>query len=152
MEKLFDINIKKDNLFAIGISLLNQLKFLHKFGVHSDIKPMNVMKNGKNEYFLIDYGGTATQKLGHGYKRHTWNSQFTSQVPFYNDQIATHKNDLLELGYTMNFWAFGPKNKDVKTKFKGKIGKYMEKVNKISENEIGEADYQDLVNILAAEN
>lgn len=145
LEKLFPINPRKDDIYIVAIEILKQLKYLHNFGVHTDIKPDNIMKNHKNIPYLIDYGGIALIKFDHGYKRNTWNSRFTSQVPFFNNQVTTAKNDFLELGYTLNHWENGPKYKNFKSEFNGKIGKYMYQVNQINEKKIKPNIYEDLI-------
>jgi serine/threonine protein kinase len=108
MQKLDKITTD-DNEYKIGIDVINQLRYIHKFGVHSDIKPSNVMKcNFKNKYFLIDNGGVTTDKLAYGYRRHTWTERWTSQKMHPTDenentlnQITTSKHDLVENVFMM---------------------------------------------------
>jgi serine/threonine protein kinase len=93
-----------DDEYQLGIQVLEQLRYIHQFGVHCDIKPHNIMKRivgDKVLYFLIDHGGVSTDKLGYGYRRWLWSPAWTSQRSHVDNQITTYKNDLIELGYTM---------------------------------------------------
>jgi hypothetical protein len=107
MEKLTKLN-GSENEHEIGRQILQTLKIIHKFGVHCDIKPDNIMKKN-NEFFLIDYGGFTMTKLKHGYYRKCWSNRWTSQNRQHN-QITTYKNDLIELTYTLNAIAMSKHN------------------------------------------
>lgn len=99
MEKLTKIN-GSENENIVGRQILQILKKIHQFGVHSDIKPDNIMKKN-NEYYLIDFGGFSMKKLKHGYHRNCWSKNWASQERTL-DQVTTYKNDLIELSYTLN--------------------------------------------------
>lgn len=101
MEKLSPLD-HTDNEHQLGIQVLEQLRYIHRFGVHCDIKPHNIMKRtSENLYFLIDHGGVTTERLSYGYRRWLWSPAWTSQRSHAVNQITTYKNDLIELGYTM---------------------------------------------------
>lgn len=151
-----------DNPQKLGIHILKQLKFLHKFAVHCDIKPGNIMKrvsydNGKmfTSYILIDYGGVSTEKLEHGYRRWIWSPKYTSQPSHQRDQIATAVNDFVELGYTLRILQNWKKNHgknegDFKKGYRGRMSKYVERVEKVNPKEVKDTDYDDLIAILKA--
>lgn len=157
LEKLSSLSAYDDE-YRLGVELIKQLKHVHKFGVHCDIKPQNVMKRyhsdiKKRKYLLIDYGGVATDQLKHGYRRWIWSPKWTSQPAHEKNQIATPKNDFLELGYTMKAiqnWRYtkGNSDGDVKSDFNGKLGQYMKRVDRIKHDKISDNDYTDLIKIL----
>lgn len=155
MEKLNPLD-KSDDEFLIGIAILKQLRFLHTFGVHNDIKPQNIMKrvdNTKTTYFLIDHGGLTIEKFKYGFRRRIWSSKFTSQKPHVSNQLTTAIHDLLELGYTMKYLQVKYKPKynlttNIKSGFRGKIKKYMKQIEKITNNQVTKKDYIELINIL----
>ena len=117
-----------DDPCQVGQAILEQLRYLHRFGVHNNIKSENIgvritketakdqtsfgapvgtcddvlVPTQKREYFLFDYEGTATEKLKWGYRRYTWQGNYSSQTPKEFNQITTPKNDLLELGYCID--------------------------------------------------
>lgn len=137
IEKLEKLTVN-DEEFEIGAAVLDQLKYIHKIGVHCDIKPLNIMKRvhkGKTTYFLIDFGGLTTQKSGHGYKRWLWSPKWCSQKSHTKDQITTAKNDFIELGYTMkaiqNWKIYNGKDGKYKTGFTGRLAKYKQYVDKL---------------------
>lgn len=117
--KLYPIDIEMgDDPYQMGIEVIDQLRYVHKIGVHNDLKPGNIMVNrddtfplgkagGNNgsayKYVIIDYGGTATQPLEYGFKRYTRTPKFTCQQKGEPNQITTGLHDLIELGYVMNF-------------------------------------------------
>ena len=71
MEKLINL-APNDDEYMMGIHVINQLRFLHTFCVHCDIKPQNIMKRETDdgiEYLLIDFGGISKERLEHGYRR-----------------------------------------------------------------------------------
>lgn len=140
---------KDDDYREMGCQVLCQLEHLHTFGVHNDIKPGNIMKRGE-KYFLIDYGGVASERLEYGYRRWTWSGTWTSQKIHVKDQVTTHKNDLIELGYTLNALrklSLG-EGGDVRCGFEGEVGAYMDLVRKMDKRRTGHFDYSDLKNIL----
>ena len=108
MQKLELLDTSCDE-YKVGVDVLNQLKCLHTFGVHSDIKPSNIMYDEiKNINYIIDHGGVSRKKYGYGYLRHTWTHGWTSQkVRPVDDQdrplpqITTAYHDLKELGFTL---------------------------------------------------
>lgn len=125
---------RRDDPYQVGISVIHQLRPLHQFGVHNDIKPGNVMRKKNGDYVVIDYGGCTLEKLEHGYKRWIWSPDYTSQLrKSQNDGIdivTTAKNDLLEIGFTMQCLKTGMNSKQCRSGFKGRIREYMERVEK----------------------
>lgn len=98
----------------LGTDVLKQLKYLHQFGVHCDLKPDNIMMLPEHpygthpklpyRYVIIDYGGCATKRTGEGYYRFTRNPKFTSQPKDSKDRhLCTPWHDLVELGYVCNY-------------------------------------------------
>jgi serine/threonine protein kinase len=153
MERLYPIT-KYDDEYKLGISVISQLKYLHKFAIHCDIKPQNVMKriNGTTcHYLLIDYGGATTDKLGHGYRRWLWSPKWTSQPSHKSNQIVTEKNDFLELGFTMKAiqnWHTQKDDGECQSGFTGRLKKYMDRVKRIDPTNIDSSIYSDLIDIL----
>jgi hypothetical protein len=167
----------QDDEFEMSKQIIQQLKYLHEFGCHNDIKPGNIMRRktlqekqensefnhaivSNHEYFLIDHGGVAIKRFDYGYKRWTWTPKFTSQKRREHAQITTPKNDLLELGYTMKAIQAMRLDKNdkrrqiVKSGFDGKLKKYMDYVVGISDKKIMDATfrtkvYSDLLDILS---
>lgn len=151
MEKLQPLT-KEDDEFEVSIEVIKQLKYLHTFGIHNDLKPGNIMKrvhNGRPTYFMIDHGGVATSRLGYGYRRWIWSPKWTCQRPHAANQITTAKHDFIELGYTMKTmqnWTSGDNH--IRSGFSGKLEKYMNRVARIDERNITAKDYDDLIEIL----
>ena len=150
MEKLEPLD-EDDNPGKVAAEMLRQMKYLHKFGCHNDIKPGNIMKrvtSDGTQYFMIDHGGVALQKLRHGYRRWIWSPKWTCQRPHATNQVTTAKHDFIELGYTwktMENWKTG--NKEIRTGFRGTLAKFMERVAQINERHITTRDYDDLIEI-----
>jgi len=154
LEKLKELS-GKDDEYTMGIHVLEQLRPLHKFGIHCDIKPQNIMKKKiKNEiiYYLIDYGGVATEKLEHGYRRWLWSPHWTSQKKHTPNQITTMKSDFIELAYTMkaiqNMKRGNDKSMQVKKGFKGKLSQYVDYVLELDEKQIPENIHDKLIELL----
>lgn len=114
MEKLVHIG-PHDDIKQLMLDVLLQMKYLHKFCCHCDIKDGNVMKISPESnklynnpyakgltYFMIDYGGCAKKKDRYGYVRHTYTPNFTSQTQK-RPLIVTFIHDLLELCYLGNY-------------------------------------------------
>ncbi|SPN79168.1 Protein containing kinase domain [Brazilian cedratvirus IHUMI] len=137
---------KEDDPCNIGICVLEQLSYLHTFAVHTDIKPNNIMRKGR-KYYLIDFGGVALEKLNYGYKRWNWSEKWTSQKMYVKNQITTYKNDLIELGYTLNHLEG---KEDARSGFTEKLAQYMNEVRKLDpEVQPGDELYAHLKSILA---
>lgn len=151
MEKLHSMN-KDDDEFEMAAQIIQQLTFLHQFGIHNDIKPGNVMKrivDGKPKYLLIDHGGVATQRLSYGYRRWIWSPRFALQKCHESNQITTAKNDFLELGVCMKaVQNMRTGESKVKTGFTGKLKKFMDRCELINPKDIKTQDYDDLIKIL----
>lgn len=151
IEKLESLG-PEDDEFKVGIEVIKQLLYVHQIGIHNDIKPGNVMKrmeNGKAKYFIIDYGGVATKRLGHGYQRWIWSPKWTCQDPHEERQITTPKHDFIELGYTMKtLQNWTTKDTAIRENFSGKLLKYMNCVNVMDERNITKQDYKNLITIL----
>ncbi|SPN79902.1 Protein kinase [Cedratvirus Zaza IHUMI] len=154
MEELESLS-EEDDPYQVGVCVLEQLSYLHTFAVHSDIKPNNIMRKGKR-YYLIDFGGVALKRLDYGYKRWNWSEKWTSQKMHVKNQITTAKNDLIELGYTLNYLEqrHSPllesvHRKDPRSGFQGKLAEYMNEVRRLdAEVQPGEEVYAHLKSIL----
>lgn len=153
-----------DNEYTLGIQILRQLRYVHRFGCHSDIKPQNIMKrvDGKRskrntEYFLIDYGGVADEPLKKGYRRWIWTRKWTSQEPHVSGQVITEMHDFIELGYVMkaiqNWREQPPKDKQKNRKYidgnfrSGYMGRLRKYMNKVTDEHI--VDHRALIDILS---
>lgn len=128
MEPLLPVTAE-DNEFEMMIEVIGQLRYLHQFGVHSDLKPGNIMKRNpdsklpgdeltmcpagrKSKYLVIDYGGVSWKRLGWGYKRFCHTPRACMQPMHERNQITSGKYDLLELGVTAKWiqtWRTGEK-------------------------------------------
>lgn len=139
MEKLEPLN-QTDKPYKIAIDVLKQLKYFHQIGVHSGIKPDNIMRKKNGTYLLIDYGGSTIEPLRHGYKRISWSPRWTCQNREYN-QVTTYKHDLIELGYTIKALliqrmdefckyepAYDKTQQNIKSGYTGRLDKYMKYV------------------------
>lgn len=150
MEKLQPLN-EDDDPGKVAAAVLRQLVYLHRFGVHNDLKPGNIMKRVTSDgvtYFIIDHGGVATQRYRHGYRRWIWSPKWTCQRPHASNQVTTGKHDFLELGFTwktMENWVTG--DKEIRHGFKGKLARFMDRVAEVNEKHITERDYDDLIAI-----
>lgn len=156
LEKLIPLT-QYDDECKIGAHVIDQLRYLHTFGIHCDMKPGNIMKRtrtGKPEYLLIDYGGVALDRLSYGYRRWIWTPRWTSQKQHESNQITTAKHDFIELGYTMKTIQNWRERKDhsdgeFKKGFTGRLDKYMKRVFEINPRHITSKDYDDLIKILS---
>ena len=128
------------------IEVIQQLRFLHKFGVHNDIKPGNVMKRDPNtnlprgdditispdgedfQYKVIDYGGVATKRRGRFFfSRWVWSPRFAVQ-PLHgkekdgSPQLTSFKYDFYELIVTAKvLQCYRTGEKQIKDKKTGKM-------------------------------
>jgi hypothetical protein len=160
LEKLQPLD-SSDNEYTLGIHVLQQLRFVHRLGVHCDIKPQNVMKRQlQNDdgsldvyYFLIDYGGLTRERLGYGYRRWLWSPLWTSQRSHTPNQITTYVNDFIELGYTMralqNKRAHGSYG-NFKHHYHGRLRMYMDYVHHLDPKRRQDNVYDELIKILSA--
>jgi len=176
MEKLDPINLSKgDNPYKMGQEVLQQLKYINRLGVHNDLKPGNIMvRRGNHEvfttkdsfkYVVIDYGGMALDKLEYGYKKHTRTPKFTSQKKTGKTQITTGLNDMIELGYVMNFLInqeetsssdgivtvndVEPTPFDYRKDFSGRLKKYMKILKSVDPAEFDPIKDAELYDILS---
>ena len=158
MEKLANLS-PNDNEAVMGVHVVDQLRYLHTFAVHCDIKPQNIMKRrteAGNEYLLIDFGGISRERLGDGFRRWVWSERWSSQPSHTKNQQVTPKADFIELGFTMQAVANWRKAKarvdgEYRTVFKGRVKKYMEYVmNEIEDGaHVKDKHYDALIRILS---
>lgn len=147
LEKLDPVDTKADEI-EMGIQILDQLKTVHKLCIHNDIKPGNIMRKG-NIYYLIDYGGVTTERLGWGFRRRVWSPKWTCQKIHEPNQVTGPKHDFIELGYTMQYLSDSRAGiKFKRGRYSGKIRNYMEEVKKITSNNVKKEDYDRLISIL----
>ena len=165
-----------DDVWEMAAQCVQQLRIVHKIGVHNDLKPGNIMKRkftdksergvdrGEWEYLIIDYGGLTSEKAkdGVGYIRHVWTPKFTSQKRHEKNQVTYERHDLIELGFTvkglLNERIEGKDTKRNKRKnplpvrddFTGRLLDFMYRVGQIDERNIKPKDYDDLILILRA--
>lgn len=110
VERLWRLD-RTDDEYEVGAQLLrDQLPYLHKFALHSDIKPDNIMKRihtlasgMKPVYFLIDMDLTM-ERVGEGFDRRLKTPMFNSAMPG-SAFPMTWRADVLELLYTLNAMA-----------------------------------------------
>ncbi len=153
LEKLESLSAS-DNAYQIGIDVISQLIFLHKIGIHCDIKPGNIMKkivNGYPKYLLIDYGGVTQEPLKHGFRRWIWSPKWTSTAKGEPNQLVTGRIDFLELAYTMqaiiNWYKIGHDG-EYKKHYTGRLKDYCNYINHLDELLICKHDYKVLMKIL----
>lgn len=151
MEKLTPLD-KDDDPYQVGVAVMQQLRYIHKFGIHNDLKPGNIMKrmvDGEPIYLIIDHGGVTTERLAYGYRRWIWSPKWTSQEPHTRNQVTTPRNDFIELGFTMKtLQNMTTKEKEIRSGFKGRLSAFMDRVNRVDKKHIEDADYEDLIKIL----
>jgi serine/threonine protein kinase len=151
IEKLEKLS-SHDDEYQMAHDIVSQLRKVKCRGVHSDIKPSNIMKK-EGQYTLIDFGGFTREKLEHGYRRWVWTEQWTSQRMHEKKQITTPKHDLVELCFSIKHiqnLKSGKKSDDKNTKsgFSGRLLKFHERVMKINPKHVKDEDYLDLLDIL----
>lgn len=151
-----DLNdFKPKNVYTLGIKILNTFKSLHTFGILNDLSIDNIGKNLKGEYHILNYSNMANTELYYGYRRTYWNNLWSSQVTE-TEQVTTAVNDLLELGYLLNYMLnvneFGSQIPELKTTVKEideirtpVIHKYITEIKKTSSLE---KNYDILIKIL----
>lgn len=96
-----------DNPIEVGRQLIgNQLKYIHVFGLHNDLKPDNIRKRRGGDpptYFIIDMDLDTTPMPGGTFRRNHWTPFYHSQ-PFVPLDISygSYRADFIELGSVMN--------------------------------------------------
>ena len=95
---------KTDDYKEVARQIIPQLQHIHSFGVHSGIKPDNIMKRmgTPKEYYLIDFGGSSMERQDDGYIRYSHSYRWTTQDQDSGDPTYP-KQDLLELTFTLKF-------------------------------------------------
>lgn len=145
---------KDDDEYEMGIQIINQLRKIHRFGCHSDIKLGNIACRRKGEYILIDYGGMTMERhnSGTGWHRWTWTKHVTRVDPEEKNKMITEAIELMELGYTMKALQNikrGDKDADPRRGFTGRLAKYIRRCQRIDPKRITDRDYDDLIEILS---
>lgn len=135
--------LDKNDEYKLGLDVIEQLKYIHKIGVHCDLKPDNILyDNVKNYFYVIDYGGLTDEKLEDGYRRRVWSPNWASQDKDDRDnKICYFYHDLIELGYTINGYRLFRRNKGWNKKkimndFDPLLKRYMDEVEKIINEKI----------------
>jgi serine/threonine protein kinase len=119
-----------DDPYNIGFEIIHHLYYIHQIGVHTDIKPENIMKisrmsEGKKKmfYYLIDFGGMSCDRFpGGGYRRFVWSPKWTAQIkPNWYKELGMEgketekvrqtcpRFDFIELGITMRVFQITSK-------------------------------------------
>ena len=93
---------KPVNVYKLGIQILHILEAIHRYGVLTDLSPTNIGKNMKGDYYIVSYSNFTNTPLYYGYRRTYWNKSWSSSVSE-SDSVCTYRNDLLELGYLLNY-------------------------------------------------
>lgn len=151
----------------LGTDVLMQLRYLHQFGVHCDLKPPNIMMiegtrivDAPIKYHIIDFGGCAIEPIsdsyGVGYRRFVSNKGFTSQPPQKDRiRVCTPYHDFLELGYVMAYLEIQYRKRngqqtgnDHREHFYGKVKKYMSIVKSLNPYSIPASIYDELIRAL----
>jgi hypothetical protein len=110
MEFLQPVDVT-DNPIEVGRQLLTtQLKYIHTFGCHFDIKLDNIRKRvsaGAPLYFIIDMDLDTKREADGGYKRTHYSAAWTSQsmppgITGCYTQLSSYRNDLAELCYVVH--------------------------------------------------
>jgi len=138
---------KDEDIYAVGKDVIDQLAYLHTFGIHCDIKPDNIMKkviDGEMRYLLIDYGGVAIKREENGYRRWIWTRKYTSQCNSKNNHVTFPKNDFLELLYTLNYIHNHSTGHDFKIICPACVGCFQKQINKVGNKLYDEIDYNKL--------
>ena len=171
MEPLNEVN-GDDNEFEVVAQVIQQLKLIHKIGIHNDLKPPNVMwrpyegdkgaDRGDREYLVIDYGGLTTEKYKWGFYRKVWSPKWCCQPRHpetKEDRVTTPYHDFLECVHMaksiQNDRKFGnwgsdrPKSKKprIRSGFKGRLKKLHEAILAMNPKKITEKDYDAIIKI-----
>lgn len=95
-----------DNPLEVGRQLIaTQLKYIHVFGLHNDLKPDNIRKRRGDPpvYFIIDMDLDTSLMPGGTFKRNHWTPFYQSQPMFpFKFSYGSYRADLIELGSVMN--------------------------------------------------
>lgn len=172
MEVMEPLNAKRDDYREVGKAVIKQLQKLHKFCVHTDLKPDNIMRHPESgEYYLIDYGGISYVKNRDKngkffYNRRCFSPLWQSQSHIRHEKTPVYpKQDLLELGFAMkHLWNQNngiyrnsmKLNRDKSdkyirdtSKYRGTLRKYIKAVKKLpSTINLDRKYYNELINIL----
>lgn len=135
-------NPKSIKLRKLCRDILQQLKFIHKIGVHCDIKPTNILyDSSEDRYYLVDFDGMTihrTKKAGY-FVRHSHTEKFSSQKDFQETgESCSAINDFKELLFTLNYIAYkqiGADNEEIAENFRvnflGSCKKFHKSLQKI---------------------
>lgn len=135
-------NPKSIKLRKLCRDILQQLKFIHRIGVHCDIKPTNILcDSSEDRYYLVDFDGMTihrTKKAGY-FVRHSHTEKFSSQKDFQQTgENCSAINDFKELLFTLNYIAYkqiGADNEEIAENFRvnfiGSCKKFHKSLQKI---------------------
>lgn len=110
IERLYPIDITDNPLVMARQILTTQLKYIHTYGCHFDLKTDNIMKRLSSPvYFIIDMNLSKQALPGGGYQRLHFTPLYKSQSlpPSFAQYVdrrlkSTYVNDFIELGYVVN--------------------------------------------------
>lgn len=137
MERLMTVDNSPLQIDKILISMLEQLKILHRLGVHCDIKPSNILYSPRTQkYHLIDFGGVVSEDS----RRFTYTPSFACQRSI--SKTPSKKADIIELLYTINHISSGTNHHT----FEGNLKKLWMTVCRLPE--INPATYDQLIDLI----
>jgi hypothetical protein len=103
VERLQPLSADDDEYDIVAQILVTQMKYLHRLGVHADVKPDNILKRATAQgpqYFLIDHDWS-TERMADGFHRRLYTPLFASQDSD-TPNVVTWWHDVLELLYAAN--------------------------------------------------
>ena len=87
--------------YILAIDILNVMMKYQKTGVHNNLYPGIIGYDGQN-YHINDFDNFNSQKYNNGFLRTHFTDKWSSQT-YYHGCTSTIKNDILELGFILNW-------------------------------------------------
>ncbi len=144
IEFLYALDVS-DNPLEVGRQLLRQLKHIHKFALHLDLKPDNVRKRLPSTYFIIDMD-LCTRVVAcapgiQSYRREHWTPYYAStDMDAYSIAYGSYRQDLIELFYVMNELA-------LTMLYNAKLSLFRPSEVNVTKKSFGLADNMDIANV-----